>query len=438
MVRRSRAVRAPGPEPSGRAARASSSSRSRRAGATWLAESARCRRRVQPFSDGPPDGRSLVLAIADGPWGPVRIVAGPRGVVAVAMLSTAEAFAADLDRRRLGVGRADRDAPPGPARDLADPGARRASRRSSRASRSPLDDVPIDLGDRSAWDRLVLEGVRSIPRGEVASYGEVARRDRADRGGAGGRRGGRAQPGRAARPVPPGDRRRRVAGRLRRGGVGRARGGAGRQARRCSRSRASTSADRAGVGCADTRRCELDGHARPRRARRVRPRSRDRSGRTEAGREQAERARARSVVGRGCRAPAATSPTDTTTTSRATAYKQRPGRSRAGRARSRRSAEPEAGRRGPPAHGRARSHLYRVRSHDRGRDRHARPGRQPARRPLTQRSATSRRPPRRTAGPRARPSRRCPRQVRVVGRGREQRLDLERRDPRVRRPDPRR
>ena len=38
--RRSRAVRAPGPEPSGRAARASSSSRSRR-GATWSAESAR-------------------------------------------------------------------------------------------------------------------------------------------------------------------------------------------------------------------------------------------------------------------------------------------------------------------------------------------------------------------------------------------------------------
>ncbi len=49
MVRRSRAVRAPGPEPPGRAARASSSNRSRRADATWFAESAACRRGVQPF-----------------------------------------------------------------------------------------------------------------------------------------------------------------------------------------------------------------------------------------------------------------------------------------------------------------------------------------------------------------------------------------------------
>ena len=53
MVRRSRAVRAPGPEPSGRAARASSSSRSRRGCATWFAESARCPGSVQPFRRGP-------------------------------------------------------------------------------------------------------------------------------------------------------------------------------------------------------------------------------------------------------------------------------------------------------------------------------------------------------------------------------------------------
>ena len=34
--------------------------------------------------------------------------------------------------------------------------------------------MPIDIGDRPAWDRLVLEAVRSIPRGVVAGYGEVA------------------------------------------------------------------------------------------------------------------------------------------------------------------------------------------------------------------------------------------------------------------------
>ena len=36
--------------------------------------------------------------------------------------------------------------------------------------------VPIVLEGLSAWDRRVLEGVRTIPRGSTASYGEVARR----------------------------------------------------------------------------------------------------------------------------------------------------------------------------------------------------------------------------------------------------------------------
>jgi methylated-DNA-[protein]-cysteine S-methyltransferase len=122
-----------------------------------------------------PAARSLVLAIADGPWGPVRVVAGPSGVVAVAMLSTAEAFAADLDRRRLGSVTPIDAAPPGRARDHA---ARARDRIEAFLAGEPvtLDDVPIDLGDRSAWDRLVLEGVRSIQRGEVASYGDVAQR----------------------------------------------------------------------------------------------------------------------------------------------------------------------------------------------------------------------------------------------------------------------
>ena len=123
----------------------------------------------------PAADRSLVLAIADGPWGPVRIVAGPHGLVAVAMLSTADAFAADIDRRRLGSVTPIDQASPGPARDQA---ATARDRVTAFLAGEPvaLDDDPIDLGDRSAWDRLVLEGVRSIPRGEVASYGEVARR----------------------------------------------------------------------------------------------------------------------------------------------------------------------------------------------------------------------------------------------------------------------
>jgi O-6-methylguanine DNA methyltransferase len=38
-----------------------------------------------------------------------------------------------------------------------------------------LDRLPIDLEDRPAWDRAVLDAVRAIPRGEVRSYGEIAR-----------------------------------------------------------------------------------------------------------------------------------------------------------------------------------------------------------------------------------------------------------------------
>jgi methylated-DNA-[protein]-cysteine S-methyltransferase len=123
----------------------------------------------------PTDDRRIVLAVADGPWGPVRIAAGASGIVAIAMLSSEEAFLADLDRRRLGAPLAIADAAPGHARALAERTVARLEAALAGAD-VPLDGLPIDVRDRSAWDRLVLDGVRSIPRGEVASYGEVARR----------------------------------------------------------------------------------------------------------------------------------------------------------------------------------------------------------------------------------------------------------------------
>jgi methylated-DNA-[protein]-cysteine S-methyltransferase len=67
------------------------------------------------------------------------------------------------------------EAAPGRARTLAEQ-AKALVEATLNGSAVPLDDMPIDISDRSAWDRLVLEGVRSIPRGEVASYSEVARR----------------------------------------------------------------------------------------------------------------------------------------------------------------------------------------------------------------------------------------------------------------------
>jgi methylated-DNA-[protein]-cysteine S-methyltransferase len=39
-----------------------------------------------------------------------------------------------------------------------------------------FEDISLDLVVGSTWDRLVLEGVRTIPPGHVATYGEVAAR----------------------------------------------------------------------------------------------------------------------------------------------------------------------------------------------------------------------------------------------------------------------
>jgi methylated-DNA-[protein]-cysteine S-methyltransferase len=39
-----------------------------------------------------------------------------------------------------------------------------------------LESMLVDLGDRPAWDQLILGVVRTIPRGTTLSYGEVARR----------------------------------------------------------------------------------------------------------------------------------------------------------------------------------------------------------------------------------------------------------------------
>ncbi|HXG26014.1 MAG TPA: MGMT family protein, partial [Candidatus Binatia bacterium] len=38
-----------------------------------------------------------------------------------------------------------------------------------------FEDLPLDLVDRSAWDRRVFAAVRGIPPGSTASYGQVAR-----------------------------------------------------------------------------------------------------------------------------------------------------------------------------------------------------------------------------------------------------------------------
>jgi methylated-DNA-[protein]-cysteine S-methyltransferase len=117
----------------------------------------------------------VVTATLAAPWGPVRLAATEAGLVAVDQLSAAEAFDERL-RRRFGL----------QPTDLAAAAPNHPAARNLRAALAAMEaflagdldalhGFPVDLDDRPAWDRLVLDAVRGIPPGSTASYGEVAR-----------------------------------------------------------------------------------------------------------------------------------------------------------------------------------------------------------------------------------------------------------------------
>jgi methylated-DNA-[protein]-cysteine S-methyltransferase len=118
----------------------------------------------------PPDGAGtsgLRVAAIAGPWGPIHVATSPRGVLAIALLTPLEPFLAD-SARRSGL-----EPQPGSSRLLDRTiGAVEAFLGGERA---PFDGLPLDLADRGAWDRAVLDGVRRLGRGEVTSYGRLAR-----------------------------------------------------------------------------------------------------------------------------------------------------------------------------------------------------------------------------------------------------------------------
>ena len=113
-----------------------------------------------------------VAAEVPSPYGPVRLAATAAGVTALELLATPEGFAAGLARRGLVVSPVD-----------AGPGAAALAREAAAVAGAMLEGaaikaeaIPVDLGDRPAWDRLILGVVRTIPRGTTLSYGELARR----------------------------------------------------------------------------------------------------------------------------------------------------------------------------------------------------------------------------------------------------------------------
>ena len=122
-----------------------------------------------------PEPTPIVTTSVAAEWGPVRLAASRDGLVAVDQLTTAEAF----DERLLGrFG----TSPTPLGSDAADPEATRQAKNARAAFEAflggdlgALDDLPVDLGDRPAWDQVVLGAVRTIQPGATASYGEVAR-----------------------------------------------------------------------------------------------------------------------------------------------------------------------------------------------------------------------------------------------------------------------
>jgi len=118
---------------------------------------------------------TVVTTAVAAPWGPLRLAATRRGLVAVEQLTSAEEFAARLENR-FGQAPIDlREAPPGSAAIRHLEAGRRAFKAFVAGDFAALDDLPIDMADRPAWDRLVLAAVRGIGPGATASYGEVAR-----------------------------------------------------------------------------------------------------------------------------------------------------------------------------------------------------------------------------------------------------------------------
>lgn len=119
-----------------------------------------------------PNPAEAAVATLPSPWGPIHAAASDRGIVAIALLAPREAFLADLARSHHPLTNST-DRTSAAARHLEQ---LREDFETYFATGQVAFDVPLHLPARSAWDRLVLDGVRSIPAGSVASYGEVAAR----------------------------------------------------------------------------------------------------------------------------------------------------------------------------------------------------------------------------------------------------------------------
>jgi methylated-DNA-[protein]-cysteine S-methyltransferase len=118
---------------------------------------------------------AAVVAVFATPIGPLHAAATDEGIVGLELRTTDEAFSASVAARtrRPLVAAANPDASTAARAHLAT-----LEREVSQhlAGTGEAFSVPVVLEGVGDWDRRVLEGVRTIPYGATASYGEVARR----------------------------------------------------------------------------------------------------------------------------------------------------------------------------------------------------------------------------------------------------------------------
>ncbi len=123
---------------------------------------------------------SLVGAAIPAPWGPIHLAATDLGVVAVELMADESAFRTGVElrfRRPMAWPRAARSGD-GVERTLRKShlwAAAAALTAALGGDDAGLAALALDLMDRPAWDRAVLEAVRAIPRGETRSYADIAR-----------------------------------------------------------------------------------------------------------------------------------------------------------------------------------------------------------------------------------------------------------------------
>lgn len=127
----------------------------------------------------------MLIAIEAAPWGPIHLAASDAGIAALDLLTPTDEFMATL-QRRLGGPVAKPPEPGGDGAGATATGAprpavahlaagRAAVRRFLAGEPDAFEGLPIDLRDRPAWDRAVLDAVHDLPRGSTASYGDIAR-----------------------------------------------------------------------------------------------------------------------------------------------------------------------------------------------------------------------------------------------------------------------